>query len=467
MGQASTFYGIYPRSAVHPTRSLLALFYPQYTSSIALRCLPFQRRNIASSAAAMSHPSRPPSQRSLPASYWRGGTSRAIIFSAPALSHLSRQEQNGIFLSALGSPDSNGRQLDGLGAGVSSLSKICILSPPTSEENKRRCDVEYAFVAMGIEKAEADWSAMCGNMTSAVGPWAIENMEELKTRLRDEARWVHGNGGEVSLKILNKNTDKVITSTFEVDDTGEYVTDGDFELEGVGGTGAPIKLSFHDPAGAKTGRLLPTGSAKDTITVPGGQFPSTDIEVSCVDAVNPVVFVSASSVGMEGTELPTTLHDDMVWRAKMEVLRQKAAVKMGMVEKETDTPRAVPKVAIVSSPSEDYKMLSGGMVSASKIDLVVRALSDGMPHRALPLSLALCTGIAASLEGTVAAELVRKKPVDDKGITLGHPSGKVVVSSQSDDAGTVQAASVIRTARKIMEGNVFYKPRSVALSHRA
>lgn len=386
--------------------------------------------------------SRRTAQVGTPASYWRGGTSRAIIFNAKDLP-TSQTEQKKIFLSALGSPDPNGRQLDGLGSGISSLSKICILSKSTQPAD---WDVEYTFVAVGIEKAEADWSAMCGNMTSAVGPWAVDH--GLLGCVED---------GCVRVRILNTNTNKVITSTFDVRN-GEYVVDGDFELEGVGGKGAPIQLGFTDPAGAKTGKLLPTGRVRDTLEFPEGVFPNRTVEVSCVDCVNPVVFVSSTNIGLNGTELPNQLHEDMNFRRKMELLRQKGASRMGMVSREEDTPRAVPKVAIVSRPTS-YKMLSGDNLDGDKIDLVVRAMSDGMPHRATPLSLALCTAVAAKLEGSVVADLVRQQPVDEaKGITIGHPSGKVVVSCDFDEKGTVREARVVRTARKLFEGNVFWKP---------
>ena len=220
----------------------------------------------------------------LPAVFMRGGTSRAVMFHQRDLP--AREHWDPIFLAAMGSPDPNGRQLNGMGGGISSLSKICILAPSDRED----ADIDYTFAQIQIREAAVDYRGNCGNMSSAVGPFAV-----------DEGL-VRPNGDTAVVRIFNTNTRKIIRSTFALLD-GRAATDGDLAIPGVAGTGAPVRLDFLSPGGAATGRLLPTGNVRDWLDVPGvGR-----IEASLVDAAKPCVLVRAHDVGLRGTELPEAL----------------------------------------------------------------------------------------------------------------------------------------------------------------
>src|SRR5882672_11092633 len=223
-------------------------------------------------------------QKKLPAVFMRGGTSKAIIFHARDLPK-SRAEWDAIFLSAIGSPDPSMRQLDGMGGGVSSLSKVCVIGPPTHPQ----ADVDYTFAQVLIDKARVDYNSNCGNMSSAIGPFAVDEGLVAKPR-----------GGEAVVRIHNTNTNKIIVSRFGMDGE-EAAVSGDMALDGVAGTGAAIRLEFMEPGGAKTGKLLPTGKPADMLEVEGlGR-----VAASMIDAANPCVLVPAEAIGTTATELPT------------------------------------------------------------------------------------------------------------------------------------------------------------------
>src|SRR5438105_5244322 len=225
-------------------------------------------------------------QKKLPAVFMRGGTSKAIVFHARDLP-ASRGEWEPIFLSVIGSPDPNMRQLNGMGGGVSSLSKVCVIGPPTHPQ----ADVDYTFAQVLIDKARVDYNSNCGNMSSAIGPFAVD--EGLVAKPRD---------GAAVVRIHNTNTKKIVVSRFGMDGE-EAAVAGDMALDGVAGTGAPIRLEFMEPGGAKTGKLLPTGKAAEMLEVEGfGRVP-----VSMIDAANPCVFVPAHAVGATATELPAEI----------------------------------------------------------------------------------------------------------------------------------------------------------------
>src|SRR5438552_3203488 len=259
-------------------------------------------------------------QRRVRAVYMRGGTSRCLCFHAEDLPEPGR-ERDSILLAALGSPDPYGRQLDGLGGGISSLSKACIIGPPTLPG----ADVDYTFAQVEVKKAFVDYAGNCGNCSSAVGPFAI-----------DEGL-VRATEGVTRVRIHNTNTKKLIVAHVPVED-GEAAVRGDFELAGVGGRGARIALDFVEPGGAGTGRLLPTGRPRDVVA---------GVEVSCVDATNPVVFVRARDLGLTGTETPQAIDADHDVSARLEKLRVEAAARMGMPES-----AAVPKIAFVAPPTD-------------------------------------------------------------------------------------------------------------------
>jgi 2-methylaconitate cis-trans-isomerase PrpF len=369
-------------------------------------------------------------QNRINAAYYRGGTSRGLIFKR---SDLPKDQNNWgpIFCGALGSPDPNGRQLDGLGTGIGSLSKICVVEP----SNREDADIDYTFVQIGIKDGAVDYSSNCGNMSSAVGPFAVESgMVPAES------------DGEATVRIFNTNTKKLIKSRFQVRDR-EAVADGPLAIAGVAGTGAKVELAFVNPAGSRTGKLLPTGRTRDVFD---------GISASCVDVGNPCVFVQARELGVDGAILPeeAEAHPDLV--SRLEYLRRKAAVAMGLAPDEASVPDAAPKILMVSPPSP-YSTLSGEKLSGDSTDLIIRSLSGMGFHRALQITASLATAVAAKINGTVVAANLVKKTVDADGIILGHPSGTLLVTAKFDAEGSVSEATVFRTARRIMEGQVFWR----------
>lgn len=375
-------------------------------------------------------------QRSLPAVFMRGGTSKGLLLHARDLP-LQRDDWRSILVSAMGSPDAYGRQLDGMGGGISSLSKVCVIAPPTRDD----ADVDYTFVQVMIKEARVDFRSNCGNMSSAVGPFAYD--EGLVTATE----------GRCTVRIHNTNTHKIIRSTFDVD--GPHACyDGAFVIPGVGTPGSAIRLDFLAPGGATTGHLLPSGNVVDWIDVPG----HGPIEVSLVDAANAVVFVLAHDVGLSGVELPDELESRQDVLDLLEALRRAASVRMGITADLTAAAEvtSVPFVAIVA-PGRDSPTLSGEVISAGDAHLVARALSNGQPHRALPLTVSLCTAVAARLRGSVVERLLRV-PIPDA-IRLAMPSGILEVDADVDDREghwVARSGTFFRTARRLFDGRVWY-----------
>ena len=377
--------------------------------------------------------------RRIRAVFMRGGTSKALMFRREDLP-ADRAEWGAIFLAAMGSPDPHGRQLDGMGGGLSSLSKVCVVGPPSRPD----ADVDYTFVQVSVDEPLADYSGNCGNMSSAIGPFAIE--EGIVAAPHD---------GEAVVRIHNTNTSKIIVARFPVVD-GLLAADGDFELDGVAGTAAPIRLEFVDPGGSKTGTLLPTGTAVDTLDVEGvGQ-----IEVSCIDAANPCAFVAAEAVGKTGTELPDTLERDLDWMDRMERIRLAASVRMGLASDLAAARRipSIPKVAMVSAPAA-APTLSGRALSADELDIAIRMISVGQPHRAVPVTGAICMAVAARTPGSIPHRLCR---ATDGPIRVGHASGTILVDAAVSNAESSQPkadyGAVYRSARRLFEGSVVYRP---------
>lgn len=374
----------------------------------------------------------------LPAVFMRGGTSRAIMFHARDLPE--RGEWDSLFLAAMGSPDPNGRQLNGMGGGISSLSKVCVLAPSARAD----ADIDYTFAQVQIRDAAVDYRANCGNMSSAVGPFAV-----------DEGI-VRPNGDTAVVRIYNTNTKKIIRSTFPLAD-GRAATDGAMAIPGVAGTGAPVRLDFLSPGGATTGKLLPTGSPIDRLDVPG----LGPIEVSMVDAANACVFVRARDLGLTGVELPETLDGNRDLLDKLQRIRRAASVAMGIARDEEEALRipAVPIIGFVAPPM-DSPTLSGDPISAGQVDLTARFLSNGQPHRALPLTASLCTAVTARIEGTVANQALG--PHASTSIRIGMPSGILTVDADvaRDAAGqwAAHSGAFFRTARRLFDGRV-YIPR--------
>jgi hypothetical protein len=371
-------------------------------------------------------------RRGVRAVFMRGGTSKALVFQARDLP-AGRAERDAFFLSAMGSPDPGRRQLDGMGGGVSSLSKVCIVAPSARDD----ADVDFTFVQIPIDGNDVDMSGNCGNMSSAVGPFAVEE------------GIVSVSDGEASVRIFNTNTGKIIVSRFPVRG-GMPVERGNTAIPGVAGTGAPIRLEFVDPGGATSGRLLPTGSAVDRLEDEGEA-----ICVSVVDATACCVFVPASALRLRGVETPGEMEAHAPLMARLERLRRLAAVRAGLAPDADAAAKEAfnPKVAIIGPP-QDYRRSDGGIVTAAEHDVAVRMLSMGQPHRAIPLTGALCTAVAARISGTLVADGAVGEVV-----RIGHASGVLPASAEVrvDPDGTVDVvqAGVWRTARRLMEGVVY------------
>jgi len=379
-------------------------------------------------------------QKKLPAVFMRGGTSKAIVFHARDLP-ASRVEWEPIFLSVIGSPDPNMRQLNGMGGGVSSLSKVCVIGPPTHPD----ADVDYTFAQVLIDKARVDYNSNCGNMSSAIGPFAVDEGLVAKPR-----------NGEAVVRIHNTNTKKIIVSRFGMDGD-EAAVAGDMALDGVAGTGAPIRLEFMEPGGAKTGKLLPTGKAADILQVPRvGRMP-----VSMIDAANPCVFVPAEAIGATATEPPTEIEGNSQLMAKLEAIRRAASVAMGIapdIEKAGNL--SVPIVAFVAPPVA-MSVLSGRKLAVGDMDIAVRMMSNGQAHRATPLTGALCLAVATRIPGSIPHEMARRLAEGASQIRIGHASGVIVVDARIGQATGGQPyaeyAAVYRTARRLFDGRVHYR----------
>ena len=374
-------------------------------------------------------------QRPIPAVFMRGGTSKAIMFHARDLP-ADRAAWPALFLAAMGSPDPYGRQLDGMGGGVSSLSKVCVLAPSARED----ADIDYSFFQIQVKEARVDDRGNCGNMSSAVGPFAVD--EGLVPALGETA----------VVRIYNTNTRKLIHAHFPLDD-GRARVGGDLAIPGVAGTGAPVRLDFLSPGGATTGRLLPTGQARDRLEVPG----LGAIEVSMVDAANACVFVRAADLGLTGRELPDAIEANAPLLAKLETIRRAASVAMGIAPslEAAGGIRVVPFIALVSPPAA-APMLTGETLAAEAIDLTARVMSNGQPHRALPLTISLCTAVAARIDGTVVAEMAGPAAGD---LRIGMPSGVLTVAAdvvrEASGEWVARSGAFYRTARRLFDGRVW------------
>lgn len=372
----------------------------------------------------------------LKAAFIRGGTSKALVFHAKDLP-ADKHQWDALFLAAMGSPDRYGRQLNGMGGGVSSLSKVCVVGPATVPG----ADVDYTFVQVQIREARCDYSGNCGNMSSAIGPFAV--VEGLVS--------VAANGPAV-VRIHNTNTHKIIHSTFEVRD-GQPVEEGELEIPGVHGGGAPVRLDFLAPGGATTGQLLPTGSSRDRLDVPG----VGSIEVSMIDAANACVFVEASALGLTGCELPDTVEANSALMRTLAAIRLSASVAMGIAP-DIEAARGihiVPLIAFVSSP-QDSALVGAGSVRADDADLTVRMISNGQPHRALPLTGALCTAVAAQIPGSIPQAL--RRAGRQGAMRLSMPSGVLTVDATvglRDGLPFAERGSFFRTTRRLFDGTVY------------
>jgi hypothetical protein len=373
-------------------------------------------------------------QRSIPAVFMRGGSSKGVFLHARDVPK-ERAALDALLLAVIGSPDPNGRQLDGMGGGISSLSKGVIIGPATRAD----CDVDYTFAQVAVDKPVVDWGANCGNLSSAVGPFAVD---EGLVKVRD---------GEALVRIHQVNTRKVIHARFPVAG-GRARVDGDFAIAGVAGTGARIRLDFLEPGGSATQDLLPTGRAIETLTVDG----VGPVTVSMVDAANAAVFVAARDLGLMGAESPEAIEASPETMAKLDRIRRAAGVAMGFAARPDKVGLANPKVAMLAPPMP-FAALDGTPVAAEAQDITVRMISMERAHRAVPLTGAMCLGVAARIHGSLAHELARKSQSDE--VRVANPSGVVAVGAEVEmgERWEARSAVVYRTARRLMQGEVLVR----------
>lgn len=368
------------------------------------------------------------------ATLMRGGTSKALFFHDHDLPDAMAQRDQ-FLLAAYGSPDPDRRQIDGVGGATSTTSKVAVISDGSS----RGVDVLYDFGQVSIDQPLIDRRGNCGNISSAVGPFAV-----------DEGL-VEATDPVTQVAFYNVNTDKRIVAHVPTRD-GRFDPTGDFSLPGVPGTGAKIQLDYIEPAGSVTGRLLPTGRVRDQLEVPG----LGTVEVSIVDAANPLVFVSWSAFGLTGTETPEEIDADEHLLARIEALRANAGVAAGIASTSEEATRktpSVPKLAMVGPP-RDYPRTDGKNQAGKQTTLRAAMMSMGRLHRSFAFTGGICTAVAINIAGTIAAEAAGEPQTD---CYIGHPAGvmplKADVRADGND-WTVPSVSGFRTARRLMEGAV-------------
>ena len=375
-------------------------------------------------------------QKRIPTVLMRGGTSKGLFFQH---NHLPADPEirNRILLASFGSPDPNQRQIDGVGGGVSTTSKVAIISPSESPEY----DVVYNFGQVSIDRPIVDYKSNCGNISSAVGPFAVD--EGLVRAVEPITR----------VRIYQKNTDKLITADVPVKN-GRFNEAGDYAIAGVPGTHSRITLGFADPGGALTGRLYPTGNRQDTIPVP----PFGEVAVTIIDAANPVVLVRADDIGLIGIEIDEIDASEDIQRT-LESIRCKAAVLVGIAKSEkeaTQRSQAVPKIAFLAPP-RPYTSTAGQPLAQTDMDITARIMSMGTLHRSYAVSGGISTAGAAMTPGTVAFDLVDDAARGNDTLRIGHPGGVIDIGARIKIEGescTYTQAIVGRTARRLMEGHV-------------
>jgi 2-methylaconitate isomerase len=384
-------------------------------------------------------------QIKVPATYMRGGTSKGVFFrlqDLPAECQVPGTARDNLLMRVIGSPDPYGKQIDGMGAATSSTSKTVILSKSTRPDH----DIDYLFGQVSIDKPFVDWSGNCGNLSAAVGPYAISN------GLVDASRIPHN--GIAVVRVWQANISKTIISHVPVTD-GQVQETGDFELDGVTFPAAEVKLEFMNPAAEEEGAggaMFPTGNLVDDLVVPGlGTFKAT-----LINAGIPTIFLNAAEIGYTGTELQDAINGDPKALERFETIRAHGSMRMGLIKdlSEAATRQHTPKVAFVSSP-KDYVSSSGKPVVAKEIDLLVRALSMGKLHHAMMGTAAVAIGTAAAITGTLvnlAAGGGKRTEV-----RFGHPSGTLKVGAEAAEVNgewVVTKAIMSRSARVLMEGSV-------------
>ena len=370
-------------------------------------------------------------QLRIPAVFMRGGSSKGVFFKADDLPQ-DRNQKDRIFLKTLGSPDAYGRQLNGMGGGVSSLSKAVILSKSTSPD----IDIEYNFAQIAVGTKDVYYSTTCGNLSSAVGPFAIDH------------GLVEATGDMTRVRVRSVNTGKTYHA-YVPTLNGCFNEHGSFDIPGVSGTGSQIRLDYLDPGGATTGALLPTGNVRDIIQLDG----EAPIEVSIVDASTGQIVVAAERFGLSGAEQVDELEANKKLMALLDRLRRACGVLMGLATSPDQVPLGNPRIALIA-PLIPYQTLAGETVQPDAAHLSARITSMGQIHRVMPLTGAMCLGVACRIKGSVAYEHVGEASDD---LLFANPSGVLPVDADVQLLGAhwvAKSVTVYRTARALMEGFV-------------
>ena len=378
-------------------------------------------------------------QIKVPATYMRGGTSKGVFFNLtdlPAPAQVAGAARDSLLLRVIGSPDAYGKQTDGMGGATSSTSKTVILSKSEQPDH----DVDYLFGQVAIDKAFVDWSGNCGNLTSAVGAFAISNGLVDKSRVPDN--------GIAIVRVWQANIKKSILVHVPMTN-GAVQETGDFELDGVTFPAAEVKLEFIEPADGD-GALFPTGNVVDDLEVSG----VGTLKATMINAGIPTIFVNACDIGYTCTELQDDINADEAALTKLETIRAYGAVKMGLIStiNEAQARQHTPKVVFVAAPL-NYKSSSGKQVNASDIDLLVRAMSMGKLHHAMMGTAAVAIGTAAAIDGTLVNLAAGGGAINE--VNFGHPSGTLKVGAEAvvtNGQWQVTKASMSRSARVLMEG---------------
>lgn len=382
----------------------------------------------------------------IPATYMRGGTSKGVFFNLtdlPEAAQVPGEARDRLLLRVIGSPDAYGKQIDGMGGATSSTSKTVILSKSTRADH----DVDYLFGQVSIDKPFVDWSGNCGNLTAAVGSFAISNGLVPAEQIPEN--------GVVTVRIWQVNIAKTIIAHVPITN-GAVQETGDFELDGVTFPAAEVQIEFLDPAadddGEGGGAMFPTGNLVDDLEVPG----VGTLKATLINAGIPTVFINAEDIGYTGTELQEAINSDEKALAMFETIRAHGAVRMGLIKHvdEAAGRQHTPKVAFVAGPAS-YVSSSGKQVGAGDIDLLVRALSMGKLHHAMMGTAAVAIGTAAAIPGTLVN--LAAGGSERSAVRFGHPSGTLRVGAEAKQVGgewTVTKAIMSRSARVLMEGQV-------------
>lgn len=373
------------------------------------------------------------------ASFWRGGTSRAVLFAADDLAGYDAGQVDAIILAALGSPDPDGRQVDGLGGGSSSLSKAAIVGPAGPDSP---ADVTYRFAQVEIGAPLVDFTGNCGNISAAIGPFALDR------------GLIEAADGTTDVVVCSANTGQLCRAGVPTR-AGRYEPAGDFSIQGVPGTGSRVALEYIDPGGSIGRGSLPTGVPSEQIGTGDGR----SVTASIVDVANPAVFVRADEMDATAVAPAALLDSDRDLQARLEHLRCEAAVRIGLAPSLDEAARqpTIPKVAMVG-PAASYGASSGQAVTADSIDLAVRLISMRRTHRTVALTGAMALAGAAAVDGTVVADVVSGGPQRHRMLRIGHPAGVIEIGvtaeHRSGGGWRFPAVRVDRTAREIMRGSV-------------